>query len=247
MATMWISQLAERSGVPATTLRFYEDAGLLTAGRSPAGYRMYGEDAVTRLAFIGSAKHLGLPLAEIWELLGVWEDGACADVKADLRPRIAARLAEAEHRLAELSAFTDSLHGVLRNLDTLPDRAVPCDAECGFPDGPLPAGTPVDAPVDTPVDTHADQPIACSLTGEGMTDRVAAWRTVTEGAARTPFPGGLRLALPAGRAAAVAELAAAEQRCCPFFDFRLRFAGEMIELEVRAPADAAPLLTDLFS
>ncbi|MET8538999.1 MerR family DNA-binding transcriptional regulator [Streptomyces sp. NPDC005065] len=55
-----ISQLAERSGVPATTLRFYEDAGLLPADRTPSGYRMYGEDAVERLAFISSAKLLGL-------------------------------------------------------------------------------------------------------------------------------------------------------------------------------------------
>jgi DNA-binding transcriptional MerR regulator len=235
MTTMRISQLAERSGVPATTLRFYEDAGLLTADRSPAGYRMYGEDAVTRLAFIGSAKHLGLPLEEIGELLAVWEDGACADVKADLRPRVAARLAEAERRLGELSAFTDSLHRVVRDLDALPDRQVPCDGECGFPDGHRAADAP------------AEQPIACSLTGEGMADRVAAWRSVTEGAVRTEFPGGLRLALPADRSAAVAELAAAERRCCPFFDFRLRFGDEMIELEVRAPADAADLLTDLFT
>ncbi|MFJ8923786.1 MerR family transcriptional regulator [Streptomyces sp. NPDC102415] len=83
---MRISQLAERSGVPATTLRFYEGAGLLPADRTPAGYRVYGEDAVERLAFIGAAKHLGLSLEEIGELLGVWEAGACRDVKADLRP-----------------------------------------------------------------------------------------------------------------------------------------------------------------
>ncbi|WP_225900821.1 MULTISPECIES: MerR family transcriptional regulator [unclassified Streptomyces] len=94
------SQLAERCGVPATTLRFYEGAGLLPAGRTASGYRVYGEDAVERLAFIGAAKHLGLPLEEIGELLAVWEAGACADVKADLRPRIAARLGEAEGRLA---------------------------------------------------------------------------------------------------------------------------------------------------
>ncbi|MDG9719768.1 MerR family DNA-binding transcriptional regulator [Streptomyces sp. DH24] len=49
MRTYRISQLAERSGVPATTLRFYEDAGLLPADRTPAGYRVYGEDAVERL------------------------------------------------------------------------------------------------------------------------------------------------------------------------------------------------------
>lgn len=57
---MRISQLAEHCGVPAPTLRFNESAGLLPADRSPAGYRLYGEDAVERLAFIGAAKHLGL-------------------------------------------------------------------------------------------------------------------------------------------------------------------------------------------
>ncbi|MFB4304510.1 MerR family transcriptional regulator [Actinomadura sp. GTD37] len=238
MTTMRISQLAERSGVPATTLRFYEGAGLLTADRAPSGYRMYGEDAVTRLAFIGSAKHLGLPLEEIGELLTVWESGACADVQADLRPRVAARLAEGEHRLAELAAFTRTLHDVLHRLDALPDRTGPCDAECGFPDGPPDAGDPAAA--------APSGAIACSLTGAGMAERAAEWRAVVQGARPVEIAGGVRITLPVGSAAAVAELAAAEQRCCPFFDFRLRFAGAVIELEVRAPADAAGLVTELF-
>lgn len=126
---MRISRLAERSGGPATTLRSSEGAGLLPADRTPAGYRLYGEAAVERLAFIGAAKHLGLPLEEIGELLGVRESGACRDVKAGLRPRLAARLAEA--RAAEPAAFTASAHTALE-LDALPDRASPCDPECGF-------------------------------------------------------------------------------------------------------------------
>lgn len=56
MASYRISQLADRVGVPATTLRFYETAGLLSAERTPSGYRMYGEEAVERLAFISSGK-----------------------------------------------------------------------------------------------------------------------------------------------------------------------------------------------
>ena len=42
--TMRISQLATRTGVPATTLRYYESAGLLPAGRTAAGYRVYGQE-----------------------------------------------------------------------------------------------------------------------------------------------------------------------------------------------------------
>ncbi|MFA1540571.1 MerR family transcriptional regulator [Actinomadura monticuli] len=241
MTTMRISQLAERTGVPATTLRFYEGAGLLNAGRTPSGYRMYGEDAVTRLAFIASAKHLGLPLEEIGELLAVWETGACADVKADLRPRVAARLSEAEHRLAELGAFTRTLHDVLRRLDALPDRAERCDAGCGFPAGPPGAGEPAASPAEP------EPAIACSLDGDGMAERVAEWRAVAGDARPVEIDGGVRVTLPAERAGAVAALAADEQRCCPFFDFRLRFAGEMIELEVRAPSGAAALIDELFT
>ncbi|GGS47759.1 MerR family transcriptional regulator [Streptomyces badius] len=147
MTSLRISQLAERSGVPATTLRFYKSAGLLSAGRTPAGYRMYGEDAIDRLAFIGAAKRLGLALEEIGRLVGVWEAGACREVKAGLRPRISARLAEAEARAAELAAFTASLRGALTRLDALPDRAGRCDPECGFPaPGPGAGPGPAQAP-----------------------------------------------------------------------------------------------------
>ncbi|MET9558261.1 MerR family transcriptional regulator [Streptomyces sp. NPDC006645] len=252
---MRISQLAERSGVPATTLRFYENAGLLSAGRTPAGYRMYGEDAVERLAFIGAAKHLGLPLEEIVELLAVWQAGTCWEVRADLRPRIAARLAEAELRAAELAAFTASLNTALAHLDALPDRAGRCDPGCGFLTAPPSAGSTRAVDVDLlPGRQAAEQdaerwrrtPVACSLTGDGLRERTAQWHEALDGAVRTAIPDGLRLTLPAARTAAVAALAADEQRCCPFFDFRLHLDGQELHLEVRAAADGAGLLTDLF-
>ncbi|WP_443098355.1 MerR family transcriptional regulator [Streptomyces gardneri] len=253
---MRISRLAERSGVPATTLRFYESAGLLPADRTPGGYRVYGEDAVERLAFIGAAKHLGLPLEEISELLSVWEAGACRDVKADLRPRIAARLAEAESRAAELAAFTASLHTAMEHLDALPDRASPCDPECGFlsPSSPPAARTrPVDvvlAPsrqaTEAEVEGWRTAPVACSLTGNGLHERTAQWRDAVDGAVRNAVPDGLRLTLPVDRTARVATLAAAEQQGCPFFDFRIHLDGPHLHLEVRAPADASGLLTALF-
>ena len=261
---MRISQLAERSGVPATTLRYYESAGLLSADRTPSGYRSYGEDAVRRLAFIGAAKHLGLPLEEIVELLTVWQAGACAEVKADLRPRIAARLAEAEQRLAELTAFTASLRSALAHLDELPDRATPCDPECGFLShragngaGVAAAGTggaavdvlisPKREAVDEAGERWRDSPVACSLTGEGMTERIAQWRSALADAVRAEIADGLRLTVPAVRFTALAELAAAEQRCCPFFDFRFHLDGRDLHVEVRAPAVGADLLTDVFA
>lgn len=253
---MRISQLAERTGVSATTLRFYDDAGLLPADRTSAGYRIYGDDAVDRLMFIGSAKHLGLPLEEIGELLAVWESGACQDVKADLRPRLAARLDDAERRVAELAALTASLRSALEHLDTLPDRAAPCGPECGL------LSSTANGRVDVPLSPRYDaaepgapgpdaerwraQPVACSLTGDGQTERISAWHAALDGAERKEIPDGLRLSLPADRAATVAGLAAAEQQCCPFFDFRLHLDGPVLNLEIRAPAEGAGLLAELF-
>jgi DNA-binding transcriptional MerR regulator len=106
---MRISQLAARAGVPSSTLRFYEGAGLLPAEPCTAGYRLYEPGALERLGFISAAKHLRLSLGEIAELLGVWEGRECAAVKAELRPRIAARLARAEKHRTEVALFIGEL------------------------------------------------------------------------------------------------------------------------------------------
>lgn len=132
MSGMRISQLAERSGVPATTLRYYESAGLLAADRTPAGYRVYNDAAVERLAFIRAAKQVGLPLDEIRELLQVWHHGACVDERQRMRPMMSARLEDVTARIADLQRFAESLQSALSRLDALPDRNTACDARCTF-------------------------------------------------------------------------------------------------------------------
>lgn len=135
MSTYRISQLAERCGVPATTLRFYEDAGLLPAERTPSGYRVYGEDAVERLGFISSAKLLGLALEEIRELLDVREEGVCAAVRARMVPLVVGRIAETEGRIAELSAFSAHLATVYADLSG-PAPEGGCGPDCGCTTSP---------------------------------------------------------------------------------------------------------------
>jgi DNA-binding transcriptional MerR regulator len=73
---------------------------------------MYGEDAVERLAFISSAKLLGLVLEEIRDLLAVREEGVCASVRARMLPLVADRITETDSRIAELRAFVAHLAGV---------------------------------------------------------------------------------------------------------------------------------------
>lgn len=76
----------------SSTLRFYEDVGLLTADRTPSGYRMYDDAAVDRLEFISSAKAMGMTLDDIRDLLQVWQSGVCASARTQLAPLIDQRL-----------------------------------------------------------------------------------------------------------------------------------------------------------
>jgi len=65
MAPIRISQLAERSRVPATASHLHGNEEPLPDSRTPAGYRGYGGDALERLSFIGTAEHVGLEPEEI--------------------------------------------------------------------------------------------------------------------------------------------------------------------------------------
>ncbi|MEU6011240.1 heavy metal-responsive transcriptional regulator [Streptomyces sp. NPDC047453] len=251
MTSYRISQLAERSGVPATTLRFYEDAGLLLADRTPAGYRVYGEDAVERLAFISSAKLLGLALEEIRELLDVREEGVCASVRARMLPLVAARIAETDGRIAELRVFSDRLAAVHADLSG-PAPAGACGPDCGCTTTAAPGPVPVQLSRARPEpDTEAWRraPVACTLGGTKLGERTEQWRTLSGKAERREtIPDGLRLVFPGGAdlAAEVAALATAEQSCCAFFDFTLYLTADALHLDVRAPESAAGMLADLF-
>ncbi|MBO9520306.1 MAG: redox-sensitive transcriptional activator SoxR [Nocardioidaceae bacterium] len=64
-----VSEVARRSGYAASALRFYEDQGLIEAGRSAGGRRSYERSVLRRLAFIRAASNVGLTLAEIREEL----------------------------------------------------------------------------------------------------------------------------------------------------------------------------------
>lgn len=109
---MRIGELARRSGVPATALRYYEQLGVLPEpGRTEAGYRAYGEDAVDRLAFIRAAQAVGLTLAEVRQVLSVRDAGeAPCRVVTDL---IGHRHAEVKTKIAELRRLEREL-AVLR-------------------------------------------------------------------------------------------------------------------------------------
>ncbi|MBE1277594.1 Zn(2+)-responsive transcriptional regulator [Enterovibrio baiacu] len=109
MKMLQIGQLAKRAGVSGDTLRFYEKVGLLQpASRSESGYRLYDEDAVSRIHFILKAKRIGLTLEEIQELLDIRLEASqhsCAEVKGITQKK----LNEIDQKIAELTQIRIAL------------------------------------------------------------------------------------------------------------------------------------------
>lgn len=62
---MTIGEVSRRSGVPATTLRYYEQIGLLSAPARVSGQRRYGDAVLARLGVVGLCKSAGFSLEEI--------------------------------------------------------------------------------------------------------------------------------------------------------------------------------------
>lgn len=112
---MRIGELAERSGVEPTTVRYYEQIELMPPpARRESGYRDYGEEAAVRLGFIRAAQSVGLSLGEIREVLAVVDGGEtpCRHV-ADL----------IEQKAAELVQRIAALEGMRKDLTRLAKRA----------------------------------------------------------------------------------------------------------------------------
>lgn len=107
---MKINDAAERSGLPAKTIRYYEEIGLIRPTRGPNGYRDFAERDLHKLAFLSRARSLGFSIEECRALLALYEDRAraSADVKA---------LAEAH--LVEIGAKIAALREMEKTLSTL--------------------------------------------------------------------------------------------------------------------------------
>ena len=71
-----IGEVAAQSGMSRKAIRLYEAAGiLLPPSRTPAGYRVYGSEALAVLGFVRQAKRLGFRVAEIQEIVAIRRGG----------------------------------------------------------------------------------------------------------------------------------------------------------------------------
>ena len=87
---MNIGDVARLSGLPAKTIRYYEDIGLVTPLRSTNGYRSFRQSDLHKLAFLSRARSLGFTIDDCRNLLELYEDNsrASADVKKIAREHL---------------------------------------------------------------------------------------------------------------------------------------------------------------
>ena len=100
-----IGEVARRSGVRPSTLRYYEEMGLLASMARAGGRRQYEEPVLRRLHVIAVAKQAGFTIAEVRELLtGPGHATARRDLTRRKIEEVNARIAQAEAMRAMLEA-----------------------------------------------------------------------------------------------------------------------------------------------
>ena len=124
---MNIGEVSRASGLPAKTIRYYEEINLVRPARGANGYRDFSEQDAHKLAFLGRSRSLGFSIKECRTLLSLYEDRdrASADVKA----------VAAEH-LDRIARKIDALQALKSTLETLVTRCHGDDRpDCPILDG----------------------------------------------------------------------------------------------------------------
>jgi Cu(I)-responsive transcriptional regulator len=104
---MNIGEAERATGLPAKTIRYYEEIGLIRPLRAANGYRRFRDSDAHKLRFLGRARSLGFSIEDCRALLALWEDRARAS--ADVKALAARHLAEVDRKLTELSMLRDTL------------------------------------------------------------------------------------------------------------------------------------------
>ena len=105
---MNIGQAAAQSGVSAKMIRHYEDLGLMPkVRRTGSNYRRYEEPDVHTLRFIKRSRDLGFSMAQIKELVGLWQNkGRSSSAVKNVAGR---HIAELKEKITQLKAMVDTL------------------------------------------------------------------------------------------------------------------------------------------
>lgn len=104
---MNIAEVAEKAGLPAKTIRYYEDIGLVRPMRRSNGYRSFRDSDLHKLAFVGRARSLGFSIDDCRTLLALYEDHGRAS--SDVKALASQHLGQIGTKIAELRAMEETL------------------------------------------------------------------------------------------------------------------------------------------
>ena len=118
---MNIGEVSRKAELPAKTIRYYEDIGLVKPLRDANGYRAFRESEMHKLAFLCRARTLGFSIEDCRNLLALWEDKKRAS--ADVRAIAKEHLAQIEAKISGLQEMRDTLSTLVRDCagDDRPD------------------------------------------------------------------------------------------------------------------------------
>jgi MerR family redox-sensitive transcriptional activator SoxR len=103
-----IGELAQRSGMAPSALRYYEELGLITSTRTSSGRRRFERQMLRRLAFVRAGRNVGLSLDEVAEALRLLPEGR-TPTKADWARLSRAWQARLDEQITALQALRDDL------------------------------------------------------------------------------------------------------------------------------------------
>jgi len=247
-SSLSIGQVSAATGFNVSTLRYYDEQGLVPpAGRTAAGYRQYDQTVIARLAFISRMKGLDCTIEEMAGLLVAWDGGECGPLQDELRSLVAAKLTQVGLRRSELDTLGIDL---TRAADALEQHrpSGACNESCGCIQ-PVATAAPFRLTLAHSADGAEGAAIACTLqSADALDGQVGAWRALLAHAeSRTELDGGLRIEFDSTVPTAdLMQLVMAEQSCCSFFRFSVRVDSEGVALEVRAAPEGLDLVRSLF-
>lgn len=109
---MNIKEVAARAGLPAKTIRYYEEIGLIRPLRAANGYRSFRESDLHKLAFLARARGLGFSIEDCRALMALYEDRARAS--SDVKALAESHLARIAEKIAELRGMEATLGALVR-------------------------------------------------------------------------------------------------------------------------------------
>lgn len=104
---MNIGEVSRRSGLPAKTIRYYEDIGLVTPPRRANGYRTFREIELHKLAFLGRARELGFTIEDCRTLLALYENDGRES--AQVKSVAQGHLQKIDDKIAQLQSMRGTL------------------------------------------------------------------------------------------------------------------------------------------